>query len=334
MPPAVRIEAKAWDDPRFAIMGHQLRIDRDTALIKLARVWAYQTDEELDAVEPAVVDIIIGIPGAADAAVRARLAELREDGKLRLKGTTDPGRTDWLSRERRTKQLGGRARAASGTRDDMGRFVSSTANPGHGTSAVNSAGTQLASQLESQPTLFASVSPAGPRQATRTPPEESSALALALAPAGSPFGRSDLPSGDHVVPGEVSAEGTGVEHKPRRRAASKLKPAPKPGEVAIAERVLERLSARTERMYGAQEHVDAVVSLLRKGYSEDDLRTVVWHQCNEWLTSEKMNRFCRPLTLFAQRNFADYLPEARAAWLKSEQADRPKNGANGHRGHE
>lgn len=137
----------------------------------------------------------------------------------------------------------------------------------------------------------------------------------------------------------ILAEGTGVGRqngkrgKPaRHRAASTLRPVPNATERAIAERVLAKLSERTERSYTAQAHVDAAVSLLRAGYSEDDLRTVVWDRCNRWfddpLAAPRMAEFCRPSTLFGPKKFPDYLAEGAAAWAEAER-ERERKGKNG-----
>jgi hypothetical protein len=121
MPPAVRIEARAWDDPRFGVMGRALGLHRDLALILLARVWAYQTEENATMLPADLFDAITGIDGAAAAAVKAGLAD-EVDGAIQPRGTADPGRLGWLEKKRRAAQLGGLARTR-GERDQRGRFA-------------------------------------------------------------------------------------------------------------------------------------------------------------------------------------------------------------------
>lgn len=47
------------------------------------------------------------------------------------------------------------------------------------------------------------------------------------------------------------------------------------------------------------------------GYLEQDLKLVVEHKCMEWLGSEKMMGYVRPITLFKASNFDGYLNAAR-----------------------
>lgn len=320
MPPPVRIEAKAWDDPRFAIMGRQLQVDRDLVLIKLARVWAHLTEEGLETIEPAVIDILTGLSGCAEAALRARLAEMQPNGQLRLSGTGGP-RTNWLRQRRLAGRLGGRARAAAAARNPDGKFL--PVGEVHHNSQRPSSDPDLAWQEPGflpgvQGALFAEGTQANARQKTSTHPAQSSALSLS--PALSPALRAvDLPTGDLVVaePTTTPAEPVNGHGRGKERAPSRLRPAPKREERAIAMRVLERLSHRTDRSYSASAHVDAVVALLRQGYTEADLRTVVWDRCNAWLDDERMNEFCRPSTLFRPSKFPDYLAEGDAAWAKT-----------------
>lgn len=60
---------------------------------------------------------------------------------------------------------------------------------------------------------------------------------------------------------------------------------------------------------------------LRRGFTEDDLRTVVWERCNRWLDDPKMNEFLRPSTLFGKQKFPEYLALAKAEW---EAGERPE----------
>lgn len=110
MPPAIRIEAKAWDDPRFDCIGKTLGIHRDLALILMGRVWSYQTEENARHLSPRRVDLIAGIDGFADAALTAELMEGLADGCVRPKGTD--GRIEWLAEKRKNSRKGGRATKA------------------------------------------------------------------------------------------------------------------------------------------------------------------------------------------------------------------------------
>ena len=90
-----------------------------------------------------------------------------------------------------------------------------------------------------------------------------------------------------------------------------------PEERAVAERVLAKLSERTGERWSAKnkQHVGWVVARLRDGYDEMQLRTVLWHKCNEWLGGE-MAEYLRPSTLFRPKNFSEYLPKAEKAWAE------------------
>ena len=85
--------------------------------------------------------------------------------------------------------------------------------------------------------------------------------------------------------------------------------------VPAAESVLSRLAERTGIGYSARskEHVKLIAMLIDDGHSEHDMRLVVWHRCVLWRDDDKMRQYLRPATLFARSNFANYLPEARAA---------------------
>ena len=130
MPPSVKIEAKAWDDPRFVLVARRLglhsltpRHEGDTALILTARVWAHLTESNATTLPARTVDAITGVDGFADALVAERLAEEVGPGELRLCGTSDPGRTDWLQPLRERNRSGGRSRARSARRGPDGKML-------------------------------------------------------------------------------------------------------------------------------------------------------------------------------------------------------------------
>jgi uncharacterized phage protein (TIGR02220 family) len=91
-------------------------------------------------------------------------------------------------------------------------------------------------------------------------------------------------------------------------------------ELAAAERVLGRLNEHTGKRLrvqgpaGVTEHARTIAARLRKGYSETDLRMVVWHRCLEWCGDEQMEKWLRPATIFAVTKLDGYLDEARAAY--------------------
>lgn len=107
----VRIDAAAWGDLRFATLARLCGFaDAEHALIKCAKIWAWQTEHYTDelptyVVDPDIVESALG-PGGAGHMVRARLADSGPDG-LRIRGSE--GRIEWLSKKRRASKCGGEA---------------------------------------------------------------------------------------------------------------------------------------------------------------------------------------------------------------------------------
>lgn len=86
----------------------------------------------------------------------------------------------------------------------------------------------------------------------------------------------------------------------------------------VAEAVLERLSARAGVTYSpCKTHVRHVARLLREGFTEEQMRKVVWHRWLKWRDQPEMQQYLRPKTLFGPENFANYLPQAEAAWAEA-----------------
>lgn len=108
----VRIDAPAWGDLRFATLARLCGFaDAEHALIKVAKIWSWQTehytpDAPTYEVDPELVDSALG-EGGAGHMVRARLAEEGPGGLLRIKGTK--GRIEWLFKKRASSAAGGEA---------------------------------------------------------------------------------------------------------------------------------------------------------------------------------------------------------------------------------
>lgn len=111
----VRIEAEAWSDLRFATLARILGFaDLDHALIKVSRIWSWQTehytpDAPTYVVDADLIDSALGT-GGAQAMVRSRLAE-EEPGGFRVRGSK--GRIEWLWQRRQASRAGGEARKRS-----------------------------------------------------------------------------------------------------------------------------------------------------------------------------------------------------------------------------
>lgn len=126
MTAAVRIESRAWNDLRFAALARLVGlVDADHALIKVARLWSWQTEHYKPERPTYVVkaDIIEGAlgPGGATAMVRAGLATETFDG-YRIHGTE--GQIEWRAGLSSTRQRAGQARAARARRGPDGRWLS------------------------------------------------------------------------------------------------------------------------------------------------------------------------------------------------------------------
>lgn len=119
MPPSVRIEAKAWDDPAFAVLAMRLGWDDpDFAMVKCARIWAHATEQNDPEIRIAEADAIARSPGFSAHMVAARLADVSETdpGAIVLRGATGKHRKriSWLATKRKNARKGGAATKAKG----------------------------------------------------------------------------------------------------------------------------------------------------------------------------------------------------------------------------
>jgi hypothetical protein len=147
----ISIEAGAWTDPRFAMLARYLGLaDAEHALIRCARVWAWQTERFTPDVPTYVVtaellETLMG-PGAPAALVRADLAEELPEG-FRIRGSE--GRIEWLANRRRSAVMGGRARQV-GTQVGSKRARRDKSDPGSDGYDTNHMATHLGTQVASQ----------------------------------------------------------------------------------------------------------------------------------------------------------------------------------------
>lgn len=114
MPPAVRIESKAWDDPAFVRLANRLGLpDPDLALIKCARVWAHLTEQADPRTDRETIDAVARLPGFADHMIAVGLAvEDARSGALLVAGAhgKHKGRIMWLKTKRENAKKGGDAK--------------------------------------------------------------------------------------------------------------------------------------------------------------------------------------------------------------------------------
>ena len=136
--PPVRIESKAWTDTRYTTLALELGLpasESDTALIRCAAVWRWQTEHYTDTaptyvVTAAVVNGALKSLDGARAMVAADLAQLEPDGRLRIRGGLDDkgaSRISWLWDDRQQKRTAGKAsadrrKAAGDPRGKRGTF--------------------------------------------------------------------------------------------------------------------------------------------------------------------------------------------------------------------
>lgn len=193
----VRIEAKAWNDIRFVTLARLLGLaDADHAIIKVARIWSWQTEHFTTerptySVDLDTIESVLG-PGGGAALVRAKLAVETPDG-YRMCGTE--GQIEWCEELTSKRQRAGQVRAARGRRDERGRLTGS-----------DNCNTDNASP--------AHAGCAGPAS-TSTPPAQSSAPAPAPDPAPDP-----IPGRESRAPAAAAApvKQSGVSAWSRRKA--------------------------------------------------------------------------------------------------------------------
>lgn len=114
----------------------------------------------------------------------------------------------------------------------------------------------------------------------------------------------------------------------RAKAGKKRRPSdPTPAELASVRTVLDKLSTRNGVRYsGTGEHTRLIVSQLREGVTEMDLRAVIGYCAFEldWAEKPEMAKYLRPETLFGPKTIARYLDPART-WFAAYEAEQAAN---------
>lgn len=121
----VTVDASVFTDTRYNVLASLLRCSRDSAVVRMAAIWLLCTERERDRFRPEFLAPALRCTPSkvAEVLVGAELGELLEDGQVRIRGCA--GRTDWLGQKRRSARAAAEARAAEGSRDEVGRFTSS-----------------------------------------------------------------------------------------------------------------------------------------------------------------------------------------------------------------
>ncbi len=89
-----------------------------------------------------------------------------------------------------------------------------------------------------------------------------------------------------------------------------LKLTPKKTKRQQAEEVIAFLNEKTGRRYRpTQVNLDFILARFKEGYTLEECRAVVAMKVREWPPGDKMNKYLRPMTLFARANFNSYAGE-------------------------
>ena len=81
----------------------------------------------------------------------------------------------------------------------------------------------------------------------------------------------------------------------------------KPDLKPLAIETLNFLNAKTGHAYKpVDSNLRLITSLLKQGFTPDDIRAVIVSKCRQWSGDPKMADYLRPITLFRASNFANY----------------------------
>jgi hypothetical protein len=181
----VRIEARAWSDLRFATLARLLGlVDADHALIKVARLWSWQTehfapDAPTYEVDADTIESVLG-PGGPAALVRAKLADETPTG-YRMRGTE--GQIEWCDNLSSKRQQAGRVRADGARRDAKGRLMPHE-NGERGDSPLANGPAPIQHPSSAPPAKSSAPSPSPSPEEKNSP----SACAIPRSPAPAPVG--------------------------------------------------------------------------------------------------------------------------------------------------
>lgn len=306
----VRLEAEAFGDPRFDVLGQLLGTSKYDALGRMAHMWSWATDRgRLDVPEHIAAVYFDGSVNRVAFVVLAELGEYCEctqqngdstqqnptkasrhpAGCQHIRVAGAAGRLEWLSEHRATKTEAGRKRAETAARGPNGAF------------------------LPKRPAHAGSAGPAPDQQATSRPPAESSVLSLSL----STEEKSSAAPSAGGAQGVLDKIQEHLGDVGLQRALSG-KRAPKSGPTAderkTALEVLAKLGTRNGVRYsGTSDHIQLIAARLRDGVTADDLARVVdYCAIGIWKDKPEMRQYLRPETLFGPKTIGKYLDPARS----------------------
>ena len=105
-------------------------------------------------------------------------------------------------------------------------------------------------------------------------------------------------------------------------------PAPKPADPADEERkasavrVMEFFNAVCNSSFSttAKSNIEPIIARLKQGYSFEDFKFVISDRKRKWGEDPKMCEYLRPSTLFAPKNFENYLNIAKKSLPKKNES--------------
>jgi hypothetical protein len=117
--PAVRFEAKAFSDIRFAMLAQELGWHVHRVRGAMLEIWAHCTENNVETVKGRAVDILADAPGFSKAMLVCELADEVSPGVVRVRGAHE--RVGWLAtkRDQLSKARENRRRRSSDDRTDV-----------------------------------------------------------------------------------------------------------------------------------------------------------------------------------------------------------------------
>ena len=121
-------------------------------------------------------------------------------------------------------------------------------------------------------------------------------------PTGIPTGYTD------GQPNTVASGPIGTSTRPQTPTTTTSKAlSGKPDLKPLAIETLNFLNAKTGHAYKpVDSNLRLITSLLKQGFTPDDIRAVIVTKCRQWAGDPRMADYLRPITLFRASNFANY----------------------------
>lgn len=268
----VTVDRDVPGDPRYHHLAELLGLaNHYEAIGRMVVLWSVATALRTDRPPAKKIISVLGARGPA-ALVEADLAELLEDGSLRVKGCI--GRHEWFEDLPARGQIGGQRRASEGQRNAGGRFMPKVAG---GSLAV--AGTSELPANTSETDFAGPARPASPAQGLVQDPEIPASVSLVRSGASGSERSRDLvqPPGEEVIRQNQRRIGRFLElvNAARARAGTKHNVQLKPLGAAIVGRQGSELLARLRESTAPESDLEHVVAVAEAEAMEDP-KTLQW----------------------------------------------------------